>query len=146
MGCHFRGVAAVLPEGALGFWSKMVKMPILVIAWVQNFCNGFLPKNVCSSYPFPTYAARILFRKLARIFARVFQPFFLCPRNPRQIHATLKSPNPRQFWKLVSHWFLWGLDPGMRRCFWMLMTNQTCRLTISVLEASSDTTQRAQTQ
>ena len=95
------------------------------------------------------WAARRRSRIRSRNRPKFFSPFFLAPKkstpNPRQF----RGQNPCQFRNSFSQWFLWVLDPGLRRCSWMPMLlclpTKTCKLTLSVVGASSDTTQRAST-
>ena len=71
--------------------------------------------------------ARILSHILSRILPRIlsrnppefFQTFFPARKKTTPNPGHLRGQNPRQFWKLFSQWFLWVLDTGLRRCFWM---------------------------
>ena len=62
-------------------------------------------------YGFPRKTARILFRKLAWIWRGFFEPFFPCPKNPRQIHAT---QNP-QIHAIFGNFFLSGFSGRLTR-------------------------------
>ena len=70
---------------------------------------------------FSRKVARILFRNLARISRGVFfSPLF--PTDPRQMPATPKIPKSTPSLEAFSQWFLWVLDLGMHRCFWMSLS------------------------
>ena len=98
------------------------------------------------------------YRKLARILslilpqdhAEFLTPFFHAPKKSTPNPRHLRGQNPCQFWELFSQWFLWVLDPGLRRCFWipifLCRPKKTCKLANSAVGDSSNTTQRASTE
>ena len=73
---------------------------------------------------------------------RRFRPDFFGPFLRVQAEPTPPQiPKSTPIYNIFSQWFLWGLDPGTRRC--LMPISQICKLTNSVLGTSSDTTERA---
>ena len=117
------------------------------LGWELAVAFGF-----CGANPVPNLTGdwhelcRKFYPKSPRKFSALFSLSQKSTPNPRH----LRGQNERQFWKLHSQWLLWVLDPGLCRCFWMSTSlcwpTKTCKLTISVAGASSNTTQRASTQ